>query len=133
MSNLYKFPKRSTAELTGKSIGWPSVPFCLVLVLIIIGFLLAGNSAHAISLAGSKTARIIPQEDVRRFIGIGPTTGQYVDADRNVDLEGEAVELTFWHRRGSWNFTQSLGISYYQMDGSRAAAGETTTIDYIAD
>ena len=72
MSDLYKFPKQSTAELTGKSIGWPSVPFCLVLVLIIIGFLLAGNSAHAISLAGSKTARILPQEDVRRFLGYGP-------------------------------------------------------------
>ena len=132
MSNLYKFPKRSTAELTGKSIGWPSVPFCLVLVLIIIGFLLAGNSAHAISLAGSKTARILPQEDVRRFLGYGPTNGKYVDSERKIDLEGEALELTLWHRRGSWNFTQSVGLSYYQMDGSQSfpATAETVTIDY---
>ena len=104
--------------------------FGLLCTVAIMALLFWGNSAQAISLAGSKTARIIPQEDVRRFIGIGPTTGQYVDAGRNVDLEGEAIELTFWHRRGSWNFTQSLGISYYQMDGSRAAAGETTTVDY---
>ena len=79
MSDLYKFPKRSTVELTGESIIWFSVRRSLVLTLIIIGFLLSGNSAHAISLAGSKTARILPQEDVRRFLGYGPTNGKYMD------------------------------------------------------
>jgi len=98
---------------------------------VLIGMLLLwGNSAQAISLSGSDTARIIPQNDVRRFLGYGPTTGRYVDAQRQVDLSGEAVELTWWHRRGSWNFTQSWGLSYYQMDGSRSYGGETTTIDY---
>ena len=132
MSDLYKFPKRSTVELTGESIIWFSVRRSLVLTLIIIGFLLSGNSAHAISLAGSKTARILPQEDVRRFLGYGPTNGKYVDSERKIDLEGEALELTLWHPRGSWNFTQSVGLSYYQMDGSQSfpATAETVTIDY---
>ena len=89
-------------------------------------------SAQSISLAGSKTARIFPQEDVRRFLGYGLTTGQYVDSERVIDLEGEALELTLWHRRGSWNFTQSIGLSYYQMDGSRLYpdAGEFYNIGY---
>jgi len=106
--------------------------FSCLPALVVFGILLWGNSAQAISLAGSKTARIFPQEDVRRFLGYGPTTGQYVDSERKIDLEGEAFEATLWHRRGSWNFTQSVGLSYYQMDGSQAypATAETVTIDY---
>ena len=40
--------------------------------------------------------------------------------------------MTLWHRSGSWNFTQSVGLSYYQMDGSQAypATAEKLTIDY---
>jgi hypothetical protein len=63
---------------------------------VLVGMLLLwGNSAQAISLSGSDTARIIPQNDVRRFLGYGPTTGRYVDAQRQGDLSGEAVELTW--------------------------------------
>ena len=63
---------------------------------------------------------------------MGPTNGKYVDSERKIDLEGEALELTLWHPRGSWNFTQSVGLSYYQMDGSQSfpATAETVTIDY---
>ena len=112
-----------------KSTCFSNVMFASVLIL---GTLLWAVPVEAISLAGANTTRIIPQEDVRRFLGVGPTTGQYVDSEREVDLEGEAIELTFWHHRGSWDFTQSLGLSYYQMDGSKSypLAGETTSIDY---
>jgi len=132
MSNLYKSPKQLAVEFTGKSIKRFFARFSVLKALIVVGLLLSGNSAQAISLAGSKTARIFPQEDVRRFLGYGPTTGQYVDSERKIDLEGEAFEATLWHRRGSWNFTQSVGLSYYQMDGSQAypATAETVTIDY---
>ena len=100
--------------------------------VLILGTLLWAVPVEAISLAGSNTTRIVPQRDVRRFLGIGPTTGQYVDSDRDFGLEGDAIELTFWHNRGSWDFTQSLGLSYYEMDGSDfdVASGETSTIDY---
>ena len=101
MSNLYKSPKQLAVDFTGKSIKRFFARFSLLKALIVIGLLLSGNSAQAISLAGSKTARIFPQEDVRRFLGYGPTTGQYVDSERKIDLEGEALELTLWHRRGS--------------------------------
>ena len=105
-------------------------PFRLFQGLILVGMFFSATNVQALSMSGSWDTRVVPQEDVRRFLGVGPTTGQYVDSERTVDLEGEAIELTFWHRRGSWNFTQSWGISYYQMDGSQAGGGETTDIDY---
>ena len=88
------------------------------------------QSAWALSLF--EKPRIVPQNDVRRFLGFGPTTGTYEDSGRKVDLEGDAIELTWWHRRGGWDFTQSLGLSYYQMEGrsTNSSNGEVSAIDY---
>jgi len=136
----YSFPSRQeilafkfTQIISNNILRQPSrtgIYFGLSQVLILLSLFLSTNSAQALSMSGSWDTRVVPQEDVRRFLGIGPTTGQYIDSERMVNLEGEAIELTFWHRRGSWNFTQSWGISYYQMDGSQAGGGETTDIDY---
>ena len=102
----------------------------LLCITLLIGILFCGSSAEAITLGGGP--KISPQNDVRRFIGSGPTTGIYKDSNREVSLEGDAYELTWWHQRGMWDITQSLSLSYYQMEGSNTnySTGENSAIDY---
>ncbi len=102
----------------------------LLCITLLISFLFCGSSAEAITLGDGP--KISPQNDVRRFIGSGPTTGIYKDSNREVDLEGDAYELTWWHQRGMWDITQSFSLSYYQMEGSNTnnITGENSGIDY---
>ena len=102
----------------------------LLCIALLIGVMFCGSRAAAITLGGGP--KISPQNDVRRFIGSGPTTGIYKDSNREVELEGDAYELTWWHQRGMWDITQSFSLSYYQMEGSNTnySTGENSAIDY---
>jgi len=75
-------------------------------------------------------AEVIPQLDVRRYLGYGQVAGEYEDAKNKVSLEGVAYDLGIWHKRWNSQITASWGISLFDMEGIQQLNGNETTVQY---